>query len=260
MPAPNPISAQPTRTHCPLVGIVCDRFFVGDHDVHGVKESYRRALTEVARVAPVFIPASEDIDDFSPYLASLSGLLFPGGASNVSPGRYGGRESAEFLVDRARDHVALHLIRRAADLGIPMLAICRGFQEMNVAFGGTLRADIHAAGHSPEHREDASEDLVARYRYKHTVALARDGMFSAWIGDASARVNSLHTQGIDTLGNNLAVEASTDDGLVEAIRVEGVKFAVGVQWHPEVTADSDPLSRSLFTHFGDACRRYARHA
>jgi len=236
--------------------VICDRLHVGEHDTHGVKESYRRALTHVSKVAPVFIPASSDIDDVTPYLAAFSGLLFPGGASNVAPGLYGKAEAAGFLMDPARDHVAIQLIRRAAESGTPMLAICRGFQEMNVAFGGTLHANIYEVGHSSEHREDPSEDLVARYRYKHRVTLTEGGVLSTWIGDTSACVNSLHTQGIDTLGNGLAVEASAADGLIEAIRVESAEFAIGVQWHPEVTADSDALSMSLFTRFGDACRRY----
>jgi len=244
----------------PLVGIVCDRFFVGDHDQHGVKESYRRALAQVSQVTPVLIPATEDVSDFRPYLAHVCGLLLPGGASNVAPARYGSAEPAGFLLDPARDHVALALIRHAAALDMPMLAICRGFQEMNVAFGGTLQANIYDRGHSPEHREDLSEHLSTRYRYKHAVRLPEDSRLGAWISGTNARVNSLHVQGIDTLGAGLDVEAIAADGLVEAIHVCAARFAMGVQWHPEVTADSDALSHALFTRFGDACRHYGRLA
>lgn len=260
IPASAAPGQKPPTLARPLVGVICDRFFVGDHDLHSVKESYRRALAQVSQVAPVFIPAVEDPDDLAPYLAAVSGLLFPGAASNVAPGHYGGDEPAAFLLDPARDNVSLQLIRRATGIGMPMLAICRGFQELNVAFGGTLHPNIYDAGHSTDHREDLSEEMALRYRYKHTVSLAMDGVLGGWIGQPHASVNSLHTQGVRTLGNGLAVEASAGDGLVEAIRVKDADFAVGVQWHPEVTADSDPLSRALFMHFGDACRRYAGQA
>lgn len=256
MPSPASSTYPPD---VPLVGIVCDRFFVGDHDLHSVKESYRRALSEVSLVAPVFIPATEDITDVSPYLAVLSGLLFPGGASNVAPALYGAEEPADILVDHARDHVAMQLLRGAVSRGIPVLAICRGFQEMNVAFGGTLHPDIYKAGHADDHREDPAEALDARYRYKHAIALASDGLLRDWLRTDTAVVNSLHTQGIRTIGEGLAVEATHADGLVEAIRVSSADFAIGVQWHPEVTAHNDRLSQALFTRFGDACRRYARH-
>lgn len=128
---------------------------------------------------------------------------------------------------------------------------------MNVAFGGTLHPDIYDAGHATDHREDPTESMAERYRYKHMVALAPDGLLRDWTRAGTAVVNSLHTQGIHTLGNGLSVEATHGDGLIEAIRVDGTPFAIGVQWHPEVTASVDLLSHSLFSRFGDACRHYA---
>ncbi|CAG9166196.1 gamma-glutamyl-gamma-aminobutyrate hydrolase family protein [Cupriavidus pampae] len=251
-------ATSPRKADRPLVGVVCDRFFVGDHDLHSVKESYRRALNQAASVTPVLIPAAEDIDDVASYLDAVSGLLLPGGASNVAPGLYGGEEPAAFLVDPARDHVAMQLIRGAASRGMPILAICRGFQELNVAFGGTLHPNIYDAGHDTEHREDPAETMAERYRYKHEVTLAPDGLLSEWIHADTAIVNSLHTQGIRTLAPGCSIEASHGDGLIEAIRRDDHPFALGVQWHPEVTAEVDPLSQALFAQFGEACRRYAR--
>lgn len=246
----------PCHTNLPLVGIVCDRFFVGEHDQHGVKESYRRALSDVAGVAPVFIPATGAISDVTPYLRIISGLLFPGCASNVAPALYGGKEPAEFPLDPARDHVAVQLIRGAVSQRLPMLAIGRGFQEMNVAFGCTLHPDIYAAGHNERHRENLSEPLDMRYRYKHRISLAPDGLLHDWLRADVALVNSLHMQGIRTLGEGLAAEAMHADGLIEAIRGVDADFAIGVQWHPEFSASTDRLSQSLFMRFGDACRRY----
>lgn len=260
VPAMPPLATSPRTVDRPLVGVVSDRFFVGDHDLHSVKESYRRALAAVSLVTPILIPAAEDIDDVAPYLDAVSGLLFPGGASNVAPAQYGGDEPAAFLIDPARDHVALQLLRGGAARGMPMLAICRGFQEMNVAFGGTLHPNIYDAGHDTEHREDPNESMAERYRYKHSVTLAPDGLLRDWTRADTAVVNSLHMQGIRTLGQGCSIEARHGDGLIEAIRLDGQPFAVGVQWHPEVTAAVDSLSRSLFTRFGDACRHYANSA
>lgn len=242
----------------PLVGVVCDRFFVGDYDLHSAKHSYVRALMTCANVSPVLIPASRDIESVTDYLDGVSGLLFPGGASNVESMRYGAVADADMLVDPDRDHVALELMRGAAARGMPLLGICRGFQEMNVAFGGTLHPDIHASGHSEDHLEDLSEDLLTRYRYRHEIELVDDGALSKLAGGAQrVRVNSLHRQGVAKLGARLAVEARAPDGLIEAIRLAGPAFALGVQWHPEAMVASDALSRALFESFGASCRRYA---
>lgn len=188
-PAMTSPPSLPCHTNLPLVGIVCDRFFVGEHDQHGVKESYRRALSDVAGVAPVFLPATSAISDVTPYLRVMSGLLFPGGASNVAPALYGGEEPAGLPLDPARDHVAVQLIRGAVSQGLPMLAIGRGFQEMNVAFGGTLHPDIYAAGYNEHHRENLSEPIDLRYRYKHRVSLAPDGRLHDWLRADVALVN-----------------------------------------------------------------------
>ncbi|MFT4437726.1 gamma-glutamyl-gamma-aminobutyrate hydrolase family protein [Caballeronia sp. 15715] len=241
----------------PLVGLVCDRFFVAEHDLHSAKDSYIRALMSCSQVSPVLIPATQEIDTCDSYLDGLNGLLFPGGASNVEPQRYGGPDDTAIHVDPARDHVALALMRGAAARGMPFLGICRGFQEMNVAFGGTLLTDIHASGHSADHLEDLDEDLQARYRYKHEIELTADGTLSALAGAPRGRVNSLHRQGIAMLAPALAVEACAPDGLIEAVSLNDHDFALGVQWHPEVMVANDALSRSLFEAFGASCRRYA---
>ncbi|MGT2473317.1 gamma-glutamyl-gamma-aminobutyrate hydrolase family protein [Paraburkholderia terrae] len=243
----------------PLVGVVCDRFFIGEHDQHSAKHSYVRALMFGAKVSPVLIPASREIETVDAYLNGVSGLLFPGGASNVEARRYGGEANRDVLADPDRDHVALELMRGAAARGMPILAICRGFQEMNVAFGGTLHADIYASGHSEDHLEDLTEDLPTRYRYRHEVGLTPAGMLSTLANAQRVRVNSLHRQGVAALAPRLVVEARAPDGLIEAYRLNRHDFALGVQWHPEVMTQHDALSRSIFEAFGASCRRY-RHA
>ncbi|CAG9219515.1 Gamma-glutamyl-GABA hydrolase [Paraburkholderia sabiae] len=240
----------------PLVGVVCDRFFLGEHDLHSAKHSYVRALMTGANVSPVLIPATRDIETFDSYLDALSGLLFPGGASNVEAHRYGGQGSADMLVDPDRDHVALTLMREAAARDMPMLAICRGFQELNVAFGGKLHTDIHACGHSADHLEDLAEDLPTRYRYRHEIDISPAGILSTLANAPRVRVNSLHRQGVAALAPRLVVEARAPDGLIEACRVDGHTFALGVQWHPEVMLEPDALSLALFEAFGASCRGY----
>jgi putative glutamine amidotransferase len=245
----------------PLVGVVCDRFFVGGYDLHSTKQSYVRALMMCAHVSPVLIPVSRDVESVADYLDGVNGLLFPGGASNVESRLYGGAADADMLIDPDRDHVALELMRGAAERGMPFLGICRGFQEMNVAFGGTLHPDIHASGHSAEHLENLSEDLLSRYRYRHEIELVDDGTLSRLSSGAQRmRVNSLHRQGVAKLAPRLAVEARAPDGLIEAVRLDGHAFALGVQWHPEAMVTSDALSRALFEAFGASCRRYAARA
>ena len=234
----------------PLVGVVCDRFFVGEHDQHGAKHSYVHALMFGANASPVLIPASREIETVDAYLDGVSGLLFPGGASNVEAHRYGGETSRDVLTDPDRDHVALELMRGAAARGMPILAICRGFQEMNVAFGGTLHTDIYASGHSEDHLEDLAEDLPTRYRYRHEVELAPAGMLSTLANAQRVRVNSLHRQGVAALAPGLVVEARASDGLIEACRLNRHDFALGVQWHPEET----PEDLRLFTALVDASR------
>ncbi|AOB30842.1 peptidase C26 [Bordetella sp. H567] len=249
------MNTQDTRR--PIVGVVCDRFYVGEHDLHSAKHSYIDALISVAGVAPVLIPATDQLADVAPYLDAVSGLLFPGGASNVEPARYGGPARPDMLLDRDRDHVAIALMQGAASRDMPILAICRGFQELNVAFGGTLSPDIYTDGYADYHREDPREPLEARYRFKHPIALTEGGKLEALAGAGTVTVNSLHMQGVGSLASPLAVEAAAPDGLVEAIRLRRHAFAIGVQWHPETSARTDGFSRALFEAFGAACRRHA---
>ncbi len=250
----NKITQHAYECNRPIVGVMCDRLLIEDHDSHTVKHSYLRALVLIAGVYPVLIPAMLTEEDNS-YLNAFDGLLFPGGASNVDPLRYGEHTALPMLSDHARDHVALNLLPTAAARGIPVLAICRGFQEMNVSLGGTLNADIYAAGRQEYHRENPKEDLVSRYRYKHDVELTEAGILHRLTGKTHVRVNSLHNQGVNRIADRLTIEAVAPDGLVEAASVKGHPFAVGIQWHPEAVLD-DGISTALFKAFGDACHDY----
>jgi putative glutamine amidotransferase len=244
----------------PLIGIPADRRIFGDHAFHMVGEKYAQAVIEAAHAVPLLIPALAEELRFDELLDQLDGLLFTGSPSNVEPHHYQGPPSAPgTLHDPARDATTLPLIRRAVEAGVPVFGICRGFQEMNVAYGGTLHQRVHEVPGHLDHRDDESQPLEVQYGPVHDVILEPGGVLRSLTGDDRIRVNSLHSQGIERLGGELAVEARAPDGLVEAFRVTGARrFALAVQWHPEWRAMSNPFSRALFAAFGAAATERAK--
>jgi len=244
----------------PLIGIPADRRMVGKHPFHMVGEKYARAVMVAAGAAPLLIPALAEELRFEELLERLDGLLFTGSPSNVEPHRYQGEPSAPgTLHDPARDATTLPLIRKAVAAGVPVFGICRGFQEMNVAFGGTLHQRLHEVPGHLDHRDDESQPLEVQYGPAHDVTLEPGGTLRALSAAACVRVNSLHSQGIERLGDELAVEARAPDGVIEAFRVRAApSFALAVQWHPEWQVMSNPFSRALFAAFGQASRERAQ--
>jgi putative glutamine amidotransferase len=225
-----------------------------------VGEKYIEAVALGANAVPVLVPALGSGIDLTSVLNACDGLLLTGSASNVEPQHYGGPASEPgTLHDPNRDATTLPLIPRAIAAGLPVLAICRGFQEMNVAFGGTLHQRLHEVPEFLDHREDESTALDVQYGPAHEVILEPGGILREIAGQERLQVNSLHWQGIRTLGKGLTVEARAPDGLIEAFRVaHAPSFAVSVQWHPEWQFASNPFSSALFAAFGAASR--ARHA
>ena len=243
----------------PLIGIPADRRMVGAHPFHMVGEKYARAVLDAAGAAPLLIPSLADELGFEELLERLDGLLFTGSPSNVEPHRYEGPPSAPgTLHDPARDATTLPLIRKAVAAGVPVFGICRGFQEMNVAFGGTLHQKLHEVPGHLDHRDDGTQPLEVQYGPAHDVTLEPGGLLRAFAAGDRIRVNSLHSQGIDRLGPELEVEARAPDGVIEAFRVRNAqRFALAVQWHPEWKVMSNPFSRALFAAFGEASRERA---
>ena len=244
----------------PLIGIPADRRIVGMHPFHMVGEKYARAVLAGAEGIPLLIPALAEELGLDELLARLDGILFTGSPSNVEPRHYDGTPSAPgTLHDPERDATTLPLIRKAVQAGVPVLGICRGFQEMNVVFGGTLHQKVHEVPGYSDHRDDESQPLEVQYGPAHDVILEPGGLLRAMADSDRIRVNSLHSQGVDRLGPGLAIEARAPDGLIEAFRVQrAASFAVAVQWHPEWNAMSNPFSRALFAAFGKACRERSR--
>jgi putative glutamine amidotransferase len=246
------------RTVKPLIGIPADRRLLGHHYFHCVGEKYIAAVADGAQAMPVVIPSTGS-QQLETILESLDGLLFPGSPSNVEPHRYAGPPSdAGTLHDPHRDATTLPLISRAVASGMPVLAICRGFQEMNVAFGGTLWQKLHEVEGHRDHRENGEATLDEQYGPIHDVELTSGGLFEKLAGSNHLKVNSLHGQGVQRLGRDLAIEARAPDGVVEAFRVANAPgFAVAVQWHPEWKFKDNPFSRALFAAFGTAAAQYA---
>jgi putative glutamine amidotransferase len=243
----------------PLIGIPADRRLCGKHYFHMVGEKYIEAIAVGANAQPVLIPALGSGLDFESLLDACDGLLLTGSASNVEPHHYGGPASEPgTLHDPNRDATTLPLIPRAIAAGLPVLAICRGFQELNVAYGGTLHQRLHELTGLLDHREDESMPLEAQYGPAHDVSLEPGGWLRELAGQDRLRVNSLHWQGIRALGAGLAVEARAPDGVIEACRVAAAPgFALGLQWHPEWQFERNTFSSALFAAFGAASRRRA---
>ncbi len=243
----------------PLIGIPADRRLQGKHYFHMVGEKYIEAVAAGARAMPVLIPALGPEIDLPSLLEPLDGLLLTGSASNVEPHHYGGPASAPgTLHDPNRDATTLPLIPRAVAAGLPVLAICRGFQEMNVAFDGTLHQRLHEVEGHRDHREDETAPLEVQYGPAHEVFLEPGGALRSLAGTDRLQVNSLHWQGIRRLGKGLAVEARAPDGVIEAFRVtQAPAFALALQWHPEWQFAQNPFSSALFAAFGAAAAAHA---
>lgn len=233
---------------------------INAHPFHAVGEKYIRAVAEAAGAIPLLIPSLADIVDNEEILARVDGILFTGSISNVEPHRYSGKPSDPgTLHDPHRDEITLPLISRAVQAGVPVFGVCRGLQEMNVAFGGTLHQKLHEIPGNLDHRDDSTLALEDQYAPVHDVILEPGGILRRLAGADRTKVNSLHSQGVDRLADNLVAEARAPDGVIEAFRVKDARsFALAVQWHPEWHVMSNPFSRAMFAAFGAASSERAQ--
>ena len=243
----------------PVIGIPADRRVVGHHPFHLVGEKYITALLG-GGMLPVLVPALGVELAADELLDAVDGLLLTGSPSNVEPRHYRGDPSAPgTLHDPARDATTLPLIPRAIAAGVPLLGICRGFQEMNVALGGSLWQEVHAQGGLSVHHEDLTQPLDVQYGPAHDVQLAPEGVLRRLHSGARLTVNSLHHQGIRELAPGARVEATAPDGLVEAFSLPAAPaLTLAVQWHPEWKPEGNAFSRALFDEFGRAAQARAR--
>jgi putative glutamine amidotransferase len=242
----------------PIIGIPADRRLLNSHWFHCVGEKYINAVVQAAEGVPVLVPALGE-RYLREWLGAFDAILFTGSPSNVEPHRYRGPQSAPGTWhDPERDATTLPMINGAIDAGMPILGICRGFQEINVALGGTLSQKLHALPGNLDHREDKEQPLEEQYGPAHEIDLVEGGVLHKIAGRRQMKVNSLHSQGVERLAPRLVTEATASDGVIEAFRIDGAKtFALAVQWHPEWKVMENPFSRALFAAFGEAGREHA---
>ncbi|MDH0368385.1 gamma-glutamyl-gamma-aminobutyrate hydrolase family protein [Ochrobactrum sp. WV_118_8] len=246
------------KTSRPLVAVPTDVKPFENYTWHAAPQQYLAAAIDVAGVTPLLVPSFGDKMDLDAILDAVDGVLVTGSKSNVNPALYGVEPSAAFEpYDNARDATSLPLIRAAIEKGVPVLAICRGIQELNVALGGTLATEIQEMEGRMDHRAPESESQAERFAIQHPIKLNPNSCLAEILKEESVRVNSVHRQAIDKLAPQLEVEAVAEDGTVEAVSVKNAKgFVVGVQWHPEYWAHSDAPSRKIFEAFGEAVRQH----
>lgn len=243
----------------PLVAVSTDVKQFENYTWHAAPQQYLEAAIAAAGVLPVLVPSFGDRIDLDELLSRVDGVMLTGSKSNVYPALYGGDTSEKNgPYDQARDATTLPLIRKAIERGVPLLAICRGIQELNVALGGSLGTEIQERDGALDHRAPVSDDQDVRFAIRQSVSIKPGSCLAGVFGAGDIMVNSVHRQGVDRLGDKLQVEAVAEDGTVEAVSVRDSRaFAVGVQWHPEYWAKSDDASSRIFRAFGDAARQHA---
>ncbi len=244
----------------PVVGILGNQHLLNEtYEVHASGSMNSQAVSEVAGCLPLLIPADPRYVSAAELMEVCDGFVLTGGRPNVHPEEYGEEETeAHGTFDRARDSVALDLVRACVDRGQPFLGICRGFQEVNVAMGGSLYPEIRELPGRDNHRMPPDGTLEEKFALRHRVTVSEGGPFHRIFGATEVMTNTLHGQGIKTAGSRVVIDGRADDGTPEAIYIDGAPgFALSVQWHPEYKAASDPVSRPLFKAFGDAARAWA---
>ena len=243
----------------PIIGIIGNHHIQDDrYTIHGTGTINSEAVARVADCLPLIIPSDPHLVQVAELLEACDGFVFTGGRPNVHPGEYGQAETpAHGQFDRARDAITLPLIRACLERGQPLLGICRGFQEVNVALGGTLHPEIRNLPGRNNHRMPPDGTLEEQFAPRHMVRFTEGGPFHRLVGVQEVMTNTLHGQGIMVPGQGVVIDGVAPDGTPEAIYVDGAPgFALSVQWHPEWKAADDPVSRALYTAFGAAARAW----
>ncbi|MEO0939588.1 MAG: gamma-glutamyl-gamma-aminobutyrate hydrolase family protein [Pseudomonadota bacterium] len=244
----------------PVIGIISNPHVINDeYRVHAAGEINTTAVAQAARGIPMIIAADPGLNSVQDLMGVCHGFVFTGGRPNVHPEEYGEEPTeAHGDFDRARDGLALPLIRACVDAGLPILGICRGFQEVNVAMGGSLYPEIRDLPGRDNHRMPPDGTLEEKFALRHAVSFTENGPFHRLMGAQEVMTNTLHGQGIKAPGTGIVIDGVAPDGTPEAIYIDGAPgFTLSVQWHPEWNAARDPVSRPLFEAFGAAARDWA---
>ena len=240
----------------PVAGIICCTRTVGVENAQAVMNRYVAHAMRYADAAALLVPSMPELMTASEVAPRLDGLMLTGSPSNLDPTYYGPAvDDAPGPFDPARDAMTRDLIKAMLDLGKPVFGVCRGFQEINVAFGGSLRRDMAEASELMAHHAPDEVGFNEMFDHTHPVRLTPGGVLARAFGAEETSVNSVHYQGVDRLGEGLAIEAQAPDGVVEAVsgQVNGAPV-LAVQWHPEWRTDANPQSQTFFQIFGRALR------
>ncbi|AXI46040.1 gamma-glutamyl-gamma-aminobutyrate hydrolase [Sulfitobacter sp. SK012] len=244
----------------PVIGIIGNHFLLHDqYGVHMAGTMNSEAVHQVSDCVPLIVPSDPVLSNINELMDVCDGFLLTGGRPNVHPEEYGEEETpAHGAFDRARDALTLPLVRACVARGQPVLGVCRGFQEVNVAMGGSLYPEIRELPGRMNHRMPPDGTLEEKFELRHTVRFSESGVFHRLMGAQEVRTNTLHGQGIKDAGPRIVVDGYAPDGTPEATYIDGAPgFTLAVQWHPEWDAGNDPVSRPLFEAFGDAARSWA---
>jgi putative glutamine amidotransferase len=243
----------------PLVAITTDVKDIGGHPSFAITRKYADPVLEISRCLPLLLPSFGAALPVDAVLDAVDGLVFTGAPSNVQPHLYGQTLiDPQSLQDPARDATTLPLIPAALERGIPILAICRGFQEINVALGGTLHQAVHDVPGMQDHREDKNAPIAQQYAPAHRVDAVAGSLLARIVGQTHWQVNSVHGQGVAQLAASLVPLAHAPDGLIEAYTHRSAPgFLLALQWHPEWQASQNSVSTAIFKAFGQACEDYA---
>lgn len=240
----------------PIIAVPSDRRVLDPHPSHVSGEKYLQAIIDGAGGLPVIVPSMAADIGVDEILDRVDGVFLTGSYSNIEPHHYGADPSDDSgFHDPHRDAMTLPLALGALEKGVPLLAACRGHQELNVALGGTLHQNVADVSGYHSHLENKTDPLEVQYGPSHPVSLMEGGLLRELAGTDSVMVNSLHAQGIARLADGIRVEAVADDGLIEAFAVDTAPgFSLSVQWHPEWRVTENAVSMAIFKAFGDACR------
>ena len=244
----------------PVIGIITNQHLIdGSYSTHAGGEMNTEAVAEVSGALPLLIPADPRFVSIGELMEACDGFLFTGGRPNVHPAEYGEEATeAHGAFNRARDAITLPLIRALVERGQPFFGICRGFQEVNVALGGSLYPEIRELPGRMNHRMPPNGTIEEKFALRHKVPFTQNGPFARLFGATEVMTNTLHGQGIKTAGARVVVDGLAEDGTPEAIFVKDAPgFTLSVQWHPEYRAAQDPVSRPLFAAFGQAARDWS---
>lgn len=243
----------------PVVLMTTGTYERNGHPYQVMTHKYIMPLTDISNCVPLLVPTCCGVEDLEAYLSMADGVYLTGAGSNIDPALYGQENmTPKKAQDKNRDNFDLPLIHAAIKRGLPILGVCRGLQEINVALGGDIYQKVYTQPGFMDHREDGDDSIEVQYGDSHPINLVPNTWFADLLQQPSITVNSLHGQGLKTLGRGIEPLAHAPDGLVEAFHIPALpQFTLAVQWHPEWQATENPSSVRIYQAFGDACRARA---